>query len=543
MFMAGNVNTSSRTISDLHYRYVLFSDGTNLIRIDAEKDGGLGMAQVSSENQVVGDVDAGTPGICFSDQSNQFSWGITDYANPLNSVFMYRKDPSGTIDCSGTTNDDSVYFVKLSDDSATPPRSRSVTFAEEPIAPVYNSDGSINSILLYTSLNFGGWLLRYDVNTDILYSVTTTPTAKPRLIGIDAHGNILLAIRDGSGTHLQQFDPVTLTLSASLYDDATNSIQPYVASDGTYAYFHDNQKIYRAPFDASANASVVADESAAFTGGLIRSGWSYTFFTTTYTRVPDIHLSGNNIIYVYDDSSGATPAGTSNQVYVRSVPKSGGNPKTIYTLPDNAEMLTWRAAYGRVYLSRYDVKSAISVGDTGASPLVYDQSWWMGFTFNSTARLFSDAVLDVKRKSRDLTPKSIFRAQYDAATGNLPARLISYDANTTSQLIDFGVPAPTFGSYTIGGPPDTLGVTTSERTLMAYDGIGGGNDVLYLHARNKSTMTVVDRDNNQFVVLVGINNGGGCSFGNGRFDPLLPALIILSAAYIWRRRKTWRTSR
>lgn len=543
MFMGGTVNASSNTISDLHYRYVLFTNGNSLIRIDAEKNGGLGLAQVSNESQIAGDPNVPTPGICYSDSSTQFSWSMTDYVNPLNSVFIYRKDPDGTGDCSTTPGNDRLFIVKLSDDSATAPSPAggiAITAATEPIAPVYNTDGSLNSILMWAP----GLLSRYSLDGVLLQSLVASGlTAKPIVIGLDGEGRILLGIRNGTGTHVRQYDSTTLTFNpASLYDDASNSIQPYFASDGTYAYFHDNQKIYRVPFDASASASVVADESGTFTGGLIRAGWSYTIFTTVYQRVPDIHLSGNNLVYVYDDSSGATPAGTSNQVYVRSVPKTGGTPKTIYTFPDNAEMLSWRAAYGRVYLSRSDVKTAVSVGDTGASPQVYDQSWWLGFTFDSTARLFSEARLNLKGKARDLTPKTIFRAQYDPSTGDLPADLISYDANTTSQLIDFGVPAPTFGSYTIGGPPDTLGVTTRERTLMAYDGIGGGNDVLYLNARNKSTMTVVDRDNTQFVVLVGINNGGGCSFGNGRFDPLLPALILLSAVYIWRRRKSWRTN-
>ena len=541
-YLSGNVNTGSHTISDLHYRYVMYTEGTSLYRVSAEKADGLAIAQVSNESQIVGSTTGPVPGICYTDPSSSttFSWGYTDYADPLNSVFIYRKDPDGSDDCSVTPGNDALYIVQLKDDSSTPPGTYPITLVEEPVAPVYNSDGSINSILMWAASSPGklAWV-NVDFNNGA-WVTTTGYSSKPSVLGIDSQGRILLAVYGPWGINIQQFDPVSRTLSATLHNSAAGTIPKFYVSDGTYAYFHDNQKVYRVPFDGSANATVVADESANFTGGLIRAGWTGWF---TSTRVQDIQLSGNNLVYIYDDSSGAVPAGTSNQAYVRSVPKSGGTPKTIYTFPNNSELLAWRAAAGRVYLSRYDVKEAISVGDTGSSPEVYDQSWWLGFTFNSSARLFSDFTQVYGTQGRDLVPRTIFRAQF-GPSGELPAKLISYDADTTAQLIDFGIPAPTFGSFNLGGPPDTLGLTTSDRTLMAYDGTGGapGTDILYLHARNKSSMTVAERDNPDLAVLIGVNNGGGCSFGNGRFDPLLPVLMLLSAVYLWRRRRARRQS-
>ena len=536
-YRAGTINSSARTISDLHYRYVMYSDGNNLFRVSAEKDGGLSVAQVSNESEIVGSTTGPVPGICYTDSTSTFTWGYTDYANPLNSVFIYRKDPDGTTDCSGTTTNDSINIVQLKDDSSTAPGTYGTSLVQEPVAPIYNPDGSIAWIMVYTAQSPGR--LAY-VNVDFnngYYIGTTGYSSRPTLLGMDSQGRILLAVYGPWGIDIQQFDPATLTLSATLHNSAAGTIPAFYASDGTYAYFHDAKTVYRVPFDGSASASVVADESGNFTGGLIRAQWN-GFFSTN--RIQDIHLSGNNIVYIYDDTADG------GGVLVRSVPKSGGTPKTIYTFADNTELLAWRAAAGRVYLTDYTNKDAVSVGDTGSSPTVYNESWWLGFTYESSTRLFSDVPLERTGKVRDLTPKTIFRAQFDPVTGDLPARLISYDANTTLQLIDFGVPAPTFGSFGLGGPPDLLGLTTRERTLVAYDSASAGStfgtDILYLNARNKSTMTVVARDSSVSAALVGLNNGGGCSFGNGRFDPLLPALILLSAVYIWRRRKSWRAN-
>lgn len=531
-FRAGTVNSASSTISGLHYRYVVYSDGTNLFRVSALRSEGLTTSRISNE--------AGAATICPTDTDNTYSWGFTDYSNPLNSLFIYRQDPDAS-GCVTTPGNDTMSVVQLNSSSSTVPTSTVVTVAEEPVAPVYNADGSINSLLLYSSLTGTGYFNRRTTSLGFIESFGTNYTSKPSVVGIDGTGRIMLAVYGAWGIEIRVFDSATLTLSAALHTSAAGTIPAFYASDGTYGYFHDGRTIYRAPFDASAPATVVADETGTFTGGLINAAWDNGFTTT---RVQDIHLSGNNLVYIYDDSSGATPAGTSNTVYVRSVPKTGGTPATIHTFPNNAELLAWRAAAGRIYLSRFDVKEAVSVGDVGQSPTVFSNSWWMGFTFHSNARLFSEFTTERFGKGRDLQPKTIFRAQYDLATGNLPAQLISYDADTTEQLIDFGVPAPTFGSFNLGGPPDILGLTTRERTLIVYDSANFGSDlssdILYLHARNSTSMVVASRNSTYNASLVGLNNGGGCSLGRGRFDPIFPIMLALATLYLWRRRKYWR---
>jgi hypothetical protein len=527
---AGTVNSSAGTIDDLHYRYVIHSDGTYLYRTSAIKSEGLSHAQISTESAVY----TGAANICNTTSTQTFTWVVTDYANPLDSVFLYRKDPDNSTDCSNTTTSDTLYAVQLKDDSSTPPNSISIPTTSpvvEPIAPVYNSDGSINSILMYTS----GiqYLRQYTVDLAFVRNLATGLTGKPRVLGIDAQGRLLLLITNGSGDNIYAYDPASPTaLSSSLFNTTAGSIASSFASDGTYAYFHTLRTVYRVPFDASASASIVADETGTFTGE-IRAA------TSSATDLRDLRLSGNRLIYIFDDS--ATYGGGTDQVYARSVPRSGGKPSTIYTFAADTSMFTWRTAAGRVYLTDGSNGNAISISDTGGSSKVYSQSMWMGFTFKSSARLFADSSVDKLARLRDLVPKSIFRL--DLSSGGSGGKLISYDADTTAELIDFGVPAPTFSLYGGLALPDMLGLATRDRTLIAYNNTDtDGDDILYLHARNKSTMTVVSRDNTARAVLVGVNYGGGCSFGNGRFDPLLPALILLSAVYIWRRRKSWRTN-
>ena len=523
----GTVNSSTGTIDDLHYRYVIHSDGINLYRTSAIKAEGLSHAQISTESA----VRTGVANICNTTSSQTFTWVVTDYANPLDSVFLYRKDPDNSTGCTTTPTNDSLYAVQLKDDDTVAPDSIAVTSAEEPIAPVYNSDGSLNSILMYTSSI--QYLRQYTVDLAWVRNLATGLTGKPQVLGIDAHGRVLLLITNGSGDNIYAYDPASPTaLSPSLFNTTAGSIASSFASDGTYAYFHTLRTVYRVPFDASGSASVVADETGTFTGQIRAS-------TTSSTDLQDLRLSGDRLIYIFDDS--ATYGGGTDQVYARSVARSGGTPSTIYTFPADTGMYTWRTAAGRVYLSDGSNGNAISIGDTGGSPKIYSQSLWMGFTFKSSARLFADSSIDKFAHLRDLVPKSIFRL--DLSSGGSGGRLISYDADTTAQLIDFGVPAPTFSLYGGLALPDSLGLATRDRTLIAYNNTDtGGDDILFLHARNKSTMTVVSRDNTARAVLVGVNYGGGCSFGNGRFDPLLPALILLAAGYIWRRRKAWRTN-
>jgi len=526
-YLAGNVNTSNRTISDLHYAYIVNTDGTNLYRTNAVKDGGLGRIQISSE----GTADQ----ICATDATRNFVWNFTDYKNPLDSVFLYRWDGDVVAQpdyCTTTPTNDQLRLVRLSDDSGTAPRSLNVSgfadSAEEPIVPLYNSDGSIFGLLLWRAS--GGYIGIYDLNLTQLYSLGTGWSAKPDIMGLDGEGHIMMVFHTVSNDYVYELDPNPIAFHGPLYTGPAGSISQFFLSDGTYAYFHDDQTIRRAPYDASTNATVVSDESANFTGGLIQT-------VNGSVNVQDIRLSGNRLVYTYDDSTSV--GGTSNQVYLRSVPKAGGTPSTIYTFAGDTNFKAWRTAAGRVYIPDANSYEAISVTDTGGSPKVYPASFWMGFTFESTTRLFSDFSLVPSDRKRDMTPKTIFRIEFTLPDG-FPAKLYSYDANTTSQLIDFGSPAPTFAFYNaLFSPPDNLGLTTRERTLIAFDG-NSGQEILYLNARNKSTMTVVNRDNTTYVALVGINYGGGCSFGNGRFDPLLPALILLAAGYIWRRRKAWR---
>lgn len=530
-FLAGTVNTGLRTIDDIHYAYIVNTDGTSLYRTNAVKDGGLGRIQISTESTA--------DQICATDDTRNFVWNFTDYANPLNSVFLYRWDGDVVAQpdyCTTTPGNDELRLVRLSDDSGTAPRSIPVGTAEEPIVPLYNSDGSIFGLMLWRVS--GGYIGVYDLNFNLLRSLGTGWSAKPDIMGLDGQGHIVMVFHTGSNDYVYELDPNPPVFNGPLFVGPAGSVSKFFLSDGTYAYFHDRQTIYRVPFDGSASATVVADESGNFTGGLIQTKWT-NFYGTQY--VQDMRLSGNRLVYTYDDSTTAVPAGTTSQVYLRSVPKAGGTPATIYTFADDTDIQTWRTAAGRVYIADKNTLEAISVGDTGSSPTVYADSLWMGFTFESNTRLFSDFSLIPSERTRDMTPKTIFRIQFTLPDG-FPARLYSYDANTTAELIDFGSPAPTFAFYNgIGSPPDNLGLATRERTLIAYDS-NSGQEILYLHARNKSSMTVVNRDNTSYVSLIGINYGGGCSFGNGRFDPLLPALILLAAGYIWRRRKTWRSN-
>lgn len=498
-FLAGTVESGSKTIADLHYRYLLYPLGTNFYKVSALKSEALVKQQVSSESA------ADT--IC-----DNFPFSFDDYNDPEQSVLFYTVDPVDTGACDNNGND-ILYMIKMGMSSATGPLGGLVNYA--PISAVYDSTGAITGFLVQNLLN-GNIELR------------DTSLASPSIIlsGIangvfpaatDSNGRMVLSINN---TDLYVFNPLSGTISASLHTDLGGLITSPMPIDSTHAYFRDGEIIYRIPMDASANATVVVDESGG--AGSLTS---------------NILLSRGRIIYLYED--------TPND-FLRSVSVSGGTGTNIYTLPDNPNIRSFRAAAGRVYLSAIDgaTRITLSVGDSGSNPEVTLNAWWSGFTFHPRQPLFADIDLAGRLLSgagfARLQARAIYQVNY-SPSGNT---LTSYDADTTSKLVDFGVPSADFDDFTIDlgffgiitFPPVVHGLANNDRTYIVFDGAGGSKDIISVHARNGGSVVRVTNDgvdDNYFGII------GGCTLGKGRFDPVFPLLLLLSVLYLWRRRNSY----
>lgn len=530
-YMAGTVSGAS--INDLHYHYLVYGNGGvaasgNLFRLSARKSDGLFSALISSESGAF-DIcpDQGVLGAVLGATGTTAAY--PDYANPLNSVYIYLKDAGGTNNCLApsvappTGSITAVPFVvRLNHPAGTAPFTTAAANAQFPVAPVYNADGSLKRILFWTSNGSGLFTSRSIdaplTGTLVLGGVTTMPT----VLGIGSAGQILLSVNNT----LRMFDPVALTLSASL--GVSTGVSPFTASDASAFYYRIGNTIYRAPYSTTVTSQITTVVTEAT--GTIEAGWDGGFFVGL-VRVNDMVISGGRLVYSLHDVAG-------NNVNIRSVPATGGSPSTIYSYTETSsvvgdtQLYRMRAAAGRVYLSMaVDTNpNAVSVADTGGASVVYPNSRWVGFTYHPSTRLFGD----FDKSGTNMRPKSMFRIAYDAVNGD---RLSSVDADTTAPLADFGAIAPTFSSYLFAKLPDILGIASSERTLLAFNNAGGGMDIVYLHARDGSSARQVTFNDTDTKQLVGMNNNGGCTIGNGdEFDPVLLVLVVLSLIYIWRRR-------
>jgi len=497
-FLAGTVESGSKTIADLHYRSILYIRGAELYKVSALKSAALVKQRVSSENAA--------NSICTGN-----ILGFDDYNDPDQSVLFYTKDPvdAGACDSSGN---EVAYMVKLGMPATTAPLGGLSTYV--PVSAAYNSAGAITGFLV---LNQGTG------NIELRDTLLANPSA-PLLSGVtnafpaatDSNGRMVLNI---NSTDLYVFDPIAGTISAQLHTEVSSLAAFPMPMDSSYAYFADGNVIYRIPMNASSTSTIVIDESGG-TGSLDNK----------------LLLSRGRIVYQYDDI-GAD--------FVRSVPSSGGTATNIFNLPDNPNIRSFRAAAGRIYLSATNLSTriAVSVGDDGSNPLLTTNAWWSGFTFHPRQALFADidftGRLLVGAGFSRLKARVIYQVNY-SASGNT---LTSYDADTTSKLVEFGVPAADFNIYDAGFggtyPPVVHGLANNDRTLIFFDDgiVGAGQtDVIFVHARNGGSVVRVTNDTtnyNYFGII------GGCTLGKGGFDPVFPLLLVLSALYLWRRRISW----
>jgi hypothetical protein len=499
-FLAGTVE-SGGTIADLHYRYLVYPSGTTLRKTSARRTDSLVKQRLSSENQANVICENGAGSVLTFD----------DYSDPEQSVMFYTKDPLDANACDSSGNED-MYMVRLGMTQSDAPLGPQSGFF--PVSAVYDTSGAITGFLVLDQ-GAGNIELR-DLNlanpTTLLSGVTTS--AFP--VAADTIGRTVLLV---DNTNLHVFDPQTSTISATLHSQVTSLNAFPMPLDSSYFYYSDGDVIYRAPLDGSATSSVVVDESSG-TGSL----------TGTLT------LSRGKIVYQYDDTAGV------NAEFVRSVSASGGTPSNIYVLPNNPSIRSFRVAAGRVYMSlNSPIRAAVSVGDDGSSPEVTPNAWWSGFTYNHRQPLFADFDLLGRSAFANgfvrMRPKVIFKVSYDLS-GNT---LTSFDSDTTAKLVDYGVPFSDFAVYNGGSvyPPVVHGLANNNRTLIFFDDVGGGGstDVLFLHARNANSIVRVTNDttDNQYWGMI-----GGCTIAKGSsFDPLFPILLVLSAIYLWRRKKAW----
>ncbi len=539
-YLAGNV--SGPNINDLHYRYMVYGTGTgaatgNLYRLGARKEDGLGAIQISNEAAAF-DIcpDGGMMGPFYNNFTSPLNnTGITaaypDYVNPLNSVYIYQKDGGGTCASSSTTAVPNV--VRLNHDSSTAPFTTTSNLAQYPVAPVYNSTGSLNSLIFWSANS--QILTRRNIDATLTQAglnLATGVIEKPSMLNIGPGGEILLSIKKtGSIYSLHIYNPATQTLSTDLTNGA-NSVVYTAASDDSAFYYHIGNTIYRAPHSATSAAGV-----ATVTTDTLDSPDAVIYAGALFSISRDIVISNGRLVYSLINT-------VSGNVYIRSISASasGGSSSTLYSYNSPSVVPPDRlfAASGRIYLTLLDPMNAVSIPDGGGTPLVFANSRWLGFTYQPTTRLFGD----LDRPGGNMRAKSMFRAAYDPVDPTVVTGLYSYDASTTALLVNFGATAPGFSTYLMTFVPDMLGIATQERTLFAFNNNNNTTcpsasqpcqDIVYLHARDGSSARQITYNDTTPKQLIGMNNGG-CTLGDGnKFDPLLLLLAALSLIHLGRR--------
>lgn len=506
--IAGTVESAGGTIADLHYDKYIYARGNNIFKVSAIRSNALIKRQISSESNA--------SRMCgpLGDPSDPTGTVYDDYTNPDNSVlFYFIEDVADASPCpsSSADGDETLYMVRLGMSSSTPPLGGLFNYI--PVAPSYSSSGALIGFIVLNRST--GALESRDL--DLLNPmILATGVSDAVTMTVAPNAKAVLGLFISSVRYLHVFDPASGAMGTALHTENDGLDLISVPTDDNYFYFFDGDVLYRLPLGGNGASSIVVDESGGI--GSIVSGY--------------LSLSRSSLVYIYDDGA---------NFLLRSIPTSGGTAKTLTSLPNTAGLRSFRSAAGRVYLTfinAANIRFAVSVPDSGGDPDVVENAAWTGFTYNPRQKLFAD--VDIIGRSgagfamSRMKPNVIYQTQYSTTGG---VSLSSFDADTSTKLVDYGVPVSDFGDPTFQGnvfPPVPDALATQFYTLLFFGG-ENSNDVLLLHARNGGSVVRVTNDSVDDK-YVGVS--GGCTLGKGQFDPVFPLLLLLSVLYLWRRRKS-----
>lgn len=317
----GTYDPTTRTMSDLHTRWVVYASGGQLWKVGADINATPQPQRLSSETE------ART--ICEN-------YGGPDLANDANARIVYALP--GPDDNCQSAGDNVWRAVRIG-----------MTAADAPISakPV------ITSFSDPANGGLGGWLVRegndlkvYDAD----FAQSGTLISAGRIEYLQGGTSDKLLIRAGDDLHV--FDTATRTLSPRRHT-LSNPVYSYTR-DGSDVWVLDGDDFFRYSLNDSAQAVKVAEDAQDVRGS-------------------NIEIAGDRIVYIL-----ARPGATATQrtYVVKSLPKSGGAPMV---LADNLSGIGGFAVAGsRVYFNALqgNTATAWSMLADGTLPAAIPNAAW-----------------------------------------------------------------------------------------------------------------------------------------------------------------------
>jgi len=486
---AGNYDATMLQITGVHHHAVIYF-----------KDVGGGTLQLFKVNALTGAAPAP-----FRVSSASFASGgatalcsvavYSDYANPDNSRVVYTQAGVDT-GCGGT--DDPLSMATLSMNSTT--------------APVVH--GTLGALVVHEIRGNGGaiagWIMRLGANLMQFPADMSAGTAQLLSGSVTSvvHlasgvGKEFLAVNTGGGSQVKIFD------GTAVLKNPGNAATALPASfdckaDDAYLFCADvtatGRTIRRLPLDGSATWTAI-----------------YTGFSETMTGIV---LSQSRVLF--KDTS------TSGQLNLFSVPKVPFDPTFVFpnlvcrfstTFPDE-EIL---ASGPRVYCSEAldtptlakhvheDGEDEVLITDPSATLLAW--GWQSGST---------RGVNEFQKSERLLLM---------GQTGAGVNRLTSYDGASGLVLAD--LPNTVLAGFSIQSPTVLADANNGNTLVTLLDG-GGFYELFFANSTTANSLTRLTSTAGNSEAFVGAS---GCTIGTGQPpDPLLPLLVVIALAYIWRRR-------
>lgn len=439
----GNYNPSSRTVSALHPRSVIYAKGGKLYRVSAIKGAGFTPIQVSSETQ--------SAEICRTKVD-------IDFANHDKSTYLYS---SKGADGQCSTADDQWKMVRLGMSATDVPIVVPVVITPASSEIIALNDPTTGALIGFLGVN-GSSLYRYDANFGNPFLLLSNVDAYEP-VEADMFDRVFLAVDSGGNRTIHAYNVLTGVLSNSVY---SSPIEPFVrwsyASDTSQVFISNGRKIFSLPLTAGALASMLVDEGS--------------------NRIEEILLTNTKVAYVLTEGV--------NQKF-KTVAKSDRVAFTYFTMPTDSGTLNQRrmelyAAGGDwVYYNKVNaVGSAVSAGAIKVNQNSLSNlsekggAGWVGKRFPAT---FANGFV----------LPSLFRAEGpEMASGNYKGATINtYDTASNLVTATLGVlPLENIRSVELLAWDDNvLGEVRFEATLVGTSQI----DIFFANARKEGSLVRV----------------------------------------------------
>ena len=485
----GSFNATALQVNGVHHRAVVYF-----------KDVGGGTFQLFRASALAAPAPVRVSSASFANSGATTLCAVTvysDFANGDNGRVVYTQ--AGADAGCGSTADNPLSMATLPMSNTTAPVLHA-TLGARVIREIRNSGGAISGWIMLLGANLSWYQADMAAATSQLLAGSVT-SASYRASGA---GKEFLAVDTGAGPQVRIFDgTATLKNPGNAATALTASFD--CKADDTYLFCADTtaagRTIRRLPLDGSATWTAI-----------------YSGFSETMTGIV---LSENRVLF--------RDTATAGQLLLSSVPKLPFDPALVFpalvcrfstTTADERIFASGTRVYcsealdspTRVKHIREDGEDEVSITDPSTTAL----SWaWQGGS-TRTVNEFQKAE----------------RIVLMGQTGAGVTRLTSYDGPSGLALADLTNTVWTGFSIL---PPTALADANKGNTLVVLTDSGGFGELFFANnatANSLVRLTATAANSETFV------GASGCTRGSGQApDPLLPALVVLAALYLWRRRR------